>query len=235
MASTMDQVKVDMLPKEGVHCYPANGKQIKTRRIVTIPLCILFIALGVFFIVSDNNLPTVFLLCLCCLAFIISALVFCQTFLIQTYRVAVDYNEKRLVLRYRYSKIFIPFEQLDAREGNPDKAEELIQSSGLGGKDKVHYLILDDVLEDACYQTTNKDLASDEDFFKLQEESFKIAEAYGGKNLEGAIKMQVNEDKVEKEDNPDIDDIVKSVMNDDESAEQNEETKAEEKSDEAKE
>ncbi len=216
MSSTIDQSKVDLLPKEGVHCYPANAKQIKTRRIVTIPLCIVFVALGVFFSVSSLQVPKLFLVCLCFLAFLVSALVFCQTFLIQTYRVAVDYNEKRFVLRYRYSKILIPFEQFDARDGNPDKAEELLQTSGLAGKDAVSYLILDDVLEDACYQTTNKDLASNEDFNKLKDEAFKIADAYGGRNLEGAIKMQTGDDKIEEEDNPDIDSIVKSVMTDDE-------------------
>ena len=214
--SLVDEAKVKALPKEGVHCFPASAKQIKMRRIITIPLCVVFVALGIFFLVSNINVPRLPFAVVAFVAFCISAAVFAHTFLIAGYRVAIDYNEKKFILRYRYSKIFIPFEQFDARDGNPDKAEELLQNSGIGGNEKVNYLVLDDVLEDACYQTTNKDLASDEDFIKLRDEAFKIAEAYNGKDLEGAIKMQ-NFDKTEDEEDEEINDIVKDVMDADSS------------------
>ena len=37
------------LPQEGVHCFPANESQIKNRRIITVILMVVFIALAVVF------------------------------------------------------------------------------------------------------------------------------------------------------------------------------------------
>ncbi|MCQ2465913.1 MAG: hypothetical protein MJ166_00135 [Clostridia bacterium] len=211
--STINEEKVNSLPKEGVHCFAANGKQIMNRRIITIPLMVVsaFLACYFLFIAKTMNIPFAVI---ACLVFIISLLVFIQSFLIAKFRIAVDYKEKKIVLRYRYSLITIPFENFDAREGEPDKAEALIDNSALGSKDKVYYLVLDNVLDDACYQTTTKDLASREDFFKLQTEVFAIAEAYGARNLENAIKpetMHMSSGKAETTDD-DIDDIVNAVM-----------------------
>lgn len=210
--STIIDEKVKALPQEGVHCFAANGKQITTRRIITLPLIVASLALLCFFLFSSKaNIP---LAVLCGIVLLVSLLVFIQTFLIAKYRIAVDYKEKKIVLRYRYSLITIPFENFDAREGEPDKAEALIEGSSLGGKEKVYYLILDNVLDDACYQTTTKDLASREDFFKLQNEVFAIAEAYGARNLENAIKpetMSVGGIKQSETTDDDIADIVNSV------------------------
>ena len=52
----------------------------------------------------------------------------------------------------------------------------------------TQYLVLDNVFDEACYQTSSKDLASVEDFTKLKEESLAIADAYGARNSEDAIK-----------------------------------------------
>lgn len=173
------------LPKEGVHCFPANESQIRTRRIVTVILMIAFIALAVvFLVIANKNYIVAAIGGLGCL---ISLLVFIQTFLIAKFRVAVDYNEKKLVLRYRFSLIDIPFDSFDAREGEPDKAEEMLNNAVNKGS-VTQYLVLDNVFDEACYQTSSKDLASKEDFAKLMSEALAIADAYGARNAEGAIK-----------------------------------------------
>lgn len=206
------------LPTEGVHCYAANSKQINTRRIVTVILFAVFAALAVFFVAGKTkNIP------LCAFAAagaIISLLVFIQTFLIAKYRVAVDYNMKRIVLRYRFSLITIPFESFDAREGEPDKAEALLNSVDAKSA-AVAYLVLDDVFDEACYQTSTKDLASREDFFQLKEDCFAIAEAYGARNSEGAIKPNTDLKSKEKivkgdMDEQSVEDIVSNALSDDE-------------------
>ena len=146
---------------------------------------------------------------------VITLLVFIQTFLIAKYRVAIDYNNKKIVLRYRYSLIDIPFETFDARDGEPDKAEELLNSATNNGT-KTEYLILDNVFDEACYQTSTKDLASKEDFFTLKSESFAIAEAYGARNSENAIKQNTskkNNEAIKAKDlnDADIDSIVEEA------------------------
>ena len=42
--------KIAKLPKEGVHCFPANASQVKTRRIVTVILMVVFLALALLFL-----------------------------------------------------------------------------------------------------------------------------------------------------------------------------------------
>ena len=204
-----DEAKIAKLPKEGVHCFPANAKQISTRRIVTVILTVIFAALSVYFFLK-NNLP---LGGISAVVAIISVIVFIQTFLIANYRVAVDYNNKEVILRYKFSKIAIPFENFDARDGEPDKAEELIDAN-LGGSEKTYYLVLDNVFDEACFQTSTKDLASREDFFKLKEETFAIADAYGARNDENAIKpdsMKTAEESKNAQDDLN-EDVIDSIV-----------------------
>ena len=158
---------IEKLPKEGVHCYPANPSKITRNRVLSVLFCIL----GVFLVfigllkVSDNIIK-IALLVVGGLSTIISILVFAQSFLIAKFRVAVDYNEKNVVLRYRYSKI------------------------------ATYYLVLDDVFEDACYQTSSSDLESVDDFKQLRDECFAIAEAYGARNSKDKVKFYYEKDLV---------------------------------------
>lgn len=184
---------IEKLPKEGVHCYPANPSKITRNRI----LSVVFFVIGVFLVligllkVTDNILK-IALLVVGGLSALISILVFAQSFLIAKFRVAVDYNEKNVVLRYRYSKIAIPFENFDGRDGTPDQAEALIDKNFK--KDTTFYLVLDDVFEDACYQTSSSDLESVDDFKQLREECFAIAEAYGARNSKDKVKFYYEKD-----------------------------------------
>ncbi len=208
---------IEKLPKDGVHCYPANASKIARNRI----LSVIFFVLGVFLVligllkVSDNIVKLA-LLVVGGLSAIISILVFAQSFLIAKFRVAVDYNEKNVVLRYRYSKIAIPFENFDGRDGSPDQAEALIDKNFK--KDETFYLVLDDVFEDACYQTSSSDLESLDDFKQLRDESFAIAEAYGARNSKDKVKFYYEKDEADKG-STDIDAVI-------------EETKAEKKAEE---
>jgi len=202
------------LPTEGVHCFAANDKQIKTRRIVTVILMVIFAVLAVLFFVSTSQ--QIALGSAACAGFVICLLVFIQTFLIAKFRVAVDYNEKKVVLRYRFSLIDIPFESFDAREGEPDKAEEMLENAS-NNATKTEYLVLDNVFDEACYQTSTKDLASREDFFQLKKETFDIAEAYGARNSENAIKPNTapskGDIKASELNDADIDSIVEEATN----------------------
>ena len=186
---------IEKLPKEGVHCYPANPSKITRNRVLSVLFCIL----GVFLVfigllkVSDNIIK-IALLVVGGLSTIISILVFAQSFLIAKFRVAVDYNEKNVVLRYRYSKIAIPFENFDGRDGTPDQAEALINKNFK--KNATFYLVLDDVFEDACYQTSSSDLESVDDFKQLRDECFAIAEAYGARNSKDKVKFYYEKDLV---------------------------------------
>ena len=209
---------IEKLPKEGVHCYPANPSKIMTNRIVSVIFCIV----GVFLVfigllkVSDN-IVKIALLLVGGLAAVISILVFAQSFLIAKFRVAVDYNEKNVVLRYRYSKIAIPFENFDGRDGTPDQAEALIDKNFKKGTN--YYLVLDDVFEDACYQTSSSDLESVDDFKQLREECFAIAEAYGARNSKDKVKFYYEKDEEKDAGSTDLDALI-------------EETRAEKKADE---
>ena len=209
---------IEKLPKDGVHCYPANASKIARNRI----LSVIFFVLGVFLVligllkVSDN-IVKIGLLLVGGLSAVISILVFAQSFLIAKFRVAVDYNEKNVVLRYRYSKIAIPFENFDGRDGSPDQAEELINKNFK--KDTTYYLVLDDVFEDACYQTSSTDLESMDDFKQLRDECFAIAEAYGARNSKDKVKFYYEKGEVSDTGSTEIDAVI-------------EETKAEKKAEE---
>ena len=203
---------IEKLPKEGVHCYPANPSKITRNRIVSVIVCVIGLFLLCFGLIKVANTDLILKIALCVvggLSTIISILVFAQSFLIAKFRVAVDYNEKNVVLRYRYSKIAIPFENFDGRDGSPDQAEALIDKNFK--KDATFYLVLDDVFEDACYQTSSSDLESVDDF--------KLAEAYGARNSKDKVKFYYEKDEPEKDTgSTDIDAVI-------------EETKAEQKAD----
>jgi hypothetical protein len=185
-------------------------------------LSALFFIIGLFLVlvgllkVSDN-IVKIALLVVGGLSCIISILVFAQSFLIAKFRVAVDYNEKNVVLRYRYSKISIPFENFDGRDGTPDQAEALIDKNFKKGT--TFYLVLDDVFEDACYQTSSSELESVDDFKQLREEAFAIAEAYGARYSKDKVKFYYEKDEEKDTGSTDLDALI-------------EETKAEKKADE---
>lgn len=211
---------IEKLPKEGVHCYPANPSKITRNRVLSVIFCILGVFLILFGLLKvTDNIIKLALLVVGGLSTLISILVFAQSFLIAKFRVAVDYNEKNVVLRYRYSKIAIPFENFDGRDGSPDQAEAIIDKNFK--KNATFYLVLDDVFEDACYQTSSSDLESVDDFKQLREECFAIAEAYGARNSKDKVKFYYEKDSGETKDvgSTDLDALV-------------EEAKAEKKADE---
>lgn len=217
-----DAEKIAKLPQEGVHCYPGSAKKINRNRILSAVFCVALAAgTAACFLLANGNYTLMLLGGVCAIGVIVSILVFCQTFLVAKYRVAVDYNEKAVVLRYRYSTISIPFENFDGREGKPDEAQALIDKNfNKGGNE---YLILDDVFQDACYQTSMTDLESAEDFKKLRDDCFAIADAYGARNSKDKVKFYYEKDEDDRED-VDEDEIEKLI----------EEAKAEGKSDSAK-
>ena len=209
---------IEKLPKEGVHCYPASASKITRNRILSVIFCVIgvFLVLVGLLKVSDNIIK-IGLFVVGGVSAVISILVFAQSFLIAKFRVAVDYNEKSVVLRYRFSKISIPFENFDGRDGSPDQAEELINKNFK--KDTTYYLVLDDVFEDACYQTSSTDLESVDDFKQLRDECFAIAEAYGARNSKDKVKFYYEKGETSDVGSTEIDAVI-------------EETRAEKKADE---
>ena len=202
---------IEKLPNEGVHCYPANPSKITTNRVVSAIFFIIGMAVAVIGLLKVSD--TIFKIALIAAGVIcalVSILVFAQSFLIAKFRVAVDYNEKNVVLRYRYSKITIPFENFDGRDGTPDQAEAMIDKNFK--KDATYYLVLDDVFEDACYQTSSSDLESVEDFKKLRDECFAIAEAYGARDSKDKVKFYYEKDDEEKDTgSTDLDAMIEEV------------------------
>ncbi|MBR3464052.1 MAG: hypothetical protein IKH23_03155 [Clostridiales bacterium] len=204
------------LPKDGVHCYAGNPGKITRNRVVSLVMFALSAALAVFgFINAKNGVVMIALGGVGIVLALCFVLVFCQTFLVAKFRVAVDYNNKNIVLRYRYSKIEIPFENFDARDGAPDQAEALIDKNFKKGGNA--YLVLDDVFEDACYQTSIADLESKEDFEKLKADCFAIADAYGARNSKDKVKFYYEKNVDDKEDaeEADIDKIIEEARNGD--------------------
>ncbi len=200
------------LPKDGVHCYAGNPGKITRNRVISLVMFALSAALAVFgFINAKNGVVMIALGGVGIVLALCFVLVFCQTFLVSKFRVAVDYNNKNIVLRYRYSKIEIPFENFDARDGAPDQAEALIDKNFKKGVNA--YLVLDDVFEDACYQTSIADLESKEDFDKLKADCFAIADAYGARNSKDKVKFYYEKNVDDKEDaeEADIDKIIEEA------------------------
>jgi len=185
----------DILPKDVVHCFPARKSVIAFRRAVTIPLFFIFLAGAVYFLLPDSR--SIALAFFAAAGSTVSLLVFIQSFLIASYRVALDYGQKAVTLRYKFQIIRISFSDFDTREGKPDRAESLLSSSSLNrNKKPVRYLILDNVRDSACYQTTSKDLASEEDFNRLKTEAENIRDVFRGKPAEE--KVVVDEDEMDK-------------------------------------
>ena len=232
-----DAEKIAKLPQEGVHCYPGSAKKINRNRILSAVFCVALAAgTAACFLLANGNYTLMLLGGVCAIGVIVSILVFCQTFLVAKYRVAVDYNEKAVVLRYRYSTISIPFENFDGREGKPDEAQALIDKNfNKGGNE---YLILDDVFQDACYQTSMTDLESAEDFRKLRDDCFAIADAYGARNSKDKVKFYYEkDDEVESEPVSDIDKMIKEAREETKAAKEvhSDEAEAEEETDAAEE
>ena len=211
---------IEKLPKEGVHCYAGNPGKITRNRVVGLILFLLSAALAVFgFMNASFGMPMLLLGGLGVILAICFILVFCQTFLVAKFRVAVDYNNKNVVLRYRYSKILIPFENFDARDGSPDQAEAMIDKNF--NKNGNSYLILDDVFEDACYQTSIADLESKEDFEKLKADCVAIADAYGARNSKDKVKFYYekdNDDEKGSSGDADMDAIIAEARNEQKAA-----------------
>ena len=219
---------IEKLPKEGVHCYAGNPGKITRNRVVSLVMFVLSAALAVFgFLNAKNGIVMLILGGLGVVLAVCFVLVFCQTFLVAKFRVAVDYNSKNIVLRYRDSKIVIPFENFDARDGAPDQAEAMIDKNFNKGGNA--YLVLDDVFEDACYQTSIADLESKEDFEKLKADCFAIADAYGARNSKDKVKFYYEKDADEKAgEEADIDKIIADARNEEKPGATDEAEEAEE-------
>ena len=223
------------LPQEGVHCYAGNPGKIMRNRVVSLIMFALSVALAVVGIINRaNGMLMLILAGLGVLLAVCFILVFCQTFLVAQFRVAVDYNNKNIVLRYRYSKILIPFENFDARDGAPDQAEAMIDKNF--NKEGNSYLVLDDVFQDACYQTSIADLESKEDFEKLKADCFAIADAYGARNSKDKVKFYYEKDDEKgSSGDADMDALIEEARNEQKAEKKNpvSEEAAEESSDES--
>lgn len=200
------ELSPDMLPQNTVHCYPANPVQVLRRRIISLLVVVLCIAGIVFFLQPDTQsyaFVAMIGIILCA-----AVLIFAQSFLIAGYRVAVDYNSNEVVLRYMFRKLKIPFAEFDSREGEPDRAQKMLSQASIGGgKPQKMYLILDNVHDSACYQTSSDDLASTSDFLKLKEETSLISKIFGAQE-----KMNAEKKALDDEDN--INQIVNDTMKD---------------------
>jgi len=173
-------ISADTLPKDTVHCYPARKSLIFRRRIISGILGLGLIAMMAFFLLPDSR--SIGLAGFSAAGAVICLLVYIQSVLIASYRVALDYGKKEVVLRYQFQKIRIPFDNFDTREGKPDRAQEMMPLMNMKAtKEVVRYLILDNVRDSAMYQTTSKDLASQKDFDQLKTESENIRDIYRGK------------------------------------------------------
>lgn len=210
----ISQEELDKLPKDTVHCFPASKTQIIRRRIITLIIAAL-IAAAVGYLVAGKTDPGPFLWCVFGAGFIACVVVFVHTFVIAKYRVAMDYQKNEVALRYMFSKITIPFDSFDARDGAADRATQLLQNSTLGANmARVDYLILDNVYEEVCYQTSSKDLASKEDFDLLAKEAKAVAAVYKAKEKYDALKVDEDEEKA-KSTGDDSVSIVMDAMKED--------------------
>ncbi|MBR3057801.1 MAG: hypothetical protein IKG93_07500 [Clostridiales bacterium] len=184
----ISQEELDKLPKNTVHCFPASKSQILKRRIITLIVMALMCGLVGYLLVAGEQ-PSPLIWIVSGAIFLIAAIVFIHTFVIAKYRVAMDYKNNEVVLRYMFSKIKIPYDSFDAREGAADRATQMLQNSTLGANmKKLDYLVLDNVYEEVCYQTSSKDLATKEDFDTLSKEAKLVASVYKAKEKYDALK-----------------------------------------------
>jgi hypothetical protein len=174
------------LPQNVVHCFPASGTVILRRRVLSVLFGLLFIAGSVFFLLPDAT--SIVLSIASMIGAISCILILAQSFLIASYRVALDYEQNEVVLRYQFQKIKIPFEDFDTRDGEPDRVQAAWSSLPVKSrKTPAKFLILDNVRDSACYQTANHDLASEEDFDTLKAEAETIRNFFRGKPKELAF------------------------------------------------
>ena len=210
----ISQEELDKLPKDTVHCFPASKTQILRRRIISVIVAALVCG-AVGYLIAGKTDPGPLLWCVFGAIFLICAVVFVHTFVIAKYRVAMDYQKKEVALRYMFSKITIPFDSFDARDGAADRATQLLQNSTLGAnKEKVQYLILDNVYEEVCYQTSSKDLATKEDFDLLSKEAKAVAAVYKAKEKYDALKIEEDGEKAAISDDESVS-LVKDAMEED--------------------
>ena len=206
----ISQEELDKLPKDTVHCFPASKKQILKRRIITLIIAALDAAAAGYLIAGKTD-PGPLLWCVFGAILLICIVVFIHTFVIAKYRVAMDYQKNEVALRYMFNKITIPFDSFDGRDGEGDRVAQMLKNSTLGANmEHVDYLILDNVYEEVCYQTSSKDLASKEDFDMLAKEAKLVSSVYKAKEKYDALKTDEEDSKSDSKD--DSMDLVKEAI-----------------------
>lgn len=206
----ISQEELDKLPKDTVHCFPASKKQILKRRIITLIIAALDAAAAGYLIAGKTD-PGPLLWCVFGAILLICIVVFIHTFVIAKYRVAMDYQKNEVALRYMFNKITIPFDSFDGRDGEGDRVAQMLKNSTLGANmEHVDYLILDNVYEEVCYQTSSKDLASKEDFDMLAKEAKLVSSVYKAKEKYDALKTDEEDSKSDSKD--DSVDLVKEAI-----------------------
>lgn len=208
----ISQEELDKLPKDTVHCFPASKKQIVKRRIITLIIAVLDAA-AAGYLLAGNTDPGPLLWIVFGAIMLLCVVVFIHTFVIAKYRVAMDYQKNEVALRYMFNKITIPFDSFDAREGAADRATQLLQNSTLGANmEKVDYLILDNVYEEVCYQTSSKDLATKEDFDLLSKEAKLVSSVYKAKEKYDALNTDEDDSSKKDDSKDDSVDLVKAAL-----------------------
>ena len=206
----ISQEELDKLPKDTVHCFPASKKQILKRRIITLIIAALDAA-AAGYLIAEKTDPGPLLWCVFGAILLICIVVFIHTFVIAKYRVAMDYQKNEVALRYMFNKITIPFDSFDGRDGEGDRVAQMLKNSTLGANmEHVDYLILDNVYEEVCYQTSSKDLASKEDFDMLAKEAKLVSSVYKAKEKYDALKTDEEDSKSDSKD--DSMDLVKEAI-----------------------
>ena len=90
------------------------------------------------------------------------------------------------------------------------------------------YDYLDDVFEDACYQTSSTDLESVDDFKQLRDECFAIAEAYGARNSKDKVKFYYEKGETSDTGSTEIDAVIEETRAEKKAEEEAEAKKREE-------
>ena len=228
----ISQEELDKLPKDTVHCFPASKTQIIKRRIITLIIAALDAGAAGYLIAGGTD-PGPMLWCVFGAILLVCAIVFIHTFVIAKYRVAMDYKNNEVALRYMFNKITIPFDSFDARDGEADRATQMLKNSTLGANmAHVDYLILDNVYEEVCYQTSSKDLSSQEDFDLLAKEAKAVAAVYKAKEKYDALKTDEEDEKALASGDESVS-LVKDALNEEKKEKEEELKEAIEKAKEA--